>query len=65
MIGRLVLAAALLAGLAPAGQAGAVRSVFAGADPDIMEAEGEYWVYPTGGDGLSAWSSADLSPPPV
>lgn len=60
MIRRLALAAALLAGFPPVAQAGAAPSVFAGADPDIMVADGRYWIYPTGGDGLFAWSSADM-----
>jgi hypothetical protein len=51
--------AALLAGLPPAASAQEVKSVFAGADPDIEMADGQYWIYPTGGDGLSAWSSPD------
>ncbi|ATY34559.1 family 43 glycosylhydrolase [Sphingomonas psychrotolerans] len=55
----LVLIAALLAGLPPAASAQEVKSVFVGADPDIEAAEGRWWIYPTGGDGLSAWSSPD------
>ncbi len=55
----LVLIAALLAGLPPAASAQEVKSVFNGADPDIEFAEGRWWIYPTGGDGLSAWSSTD------
>jgi len=52
------LAALLLAG----GGAGAadVRSVFAGADPDAIYADGQMWIYPTGhGDALEGWSSSD------
>jgi beta-xylosidase len=55
----LVLFAALLAGLPPAASAQEVKSVFVGADPDIEVVEGRWWIYPTGGDGLSAWSSSD------
>jgi hypothetical protein len=56
----LVLIAALLAGIPPAASAQEVKSVFAGADPDIEFAEDRYWIYPTGGDeSLSAWSSPD------
>jgi beta-xylosidase len=51
--------AALLAGIPPAASAQEVKSVFAGADPDIELADGQYWIYPTGGDGLSVWSSPD------
>jgi beta-xylosidase len=51
--------AALLAGLPSAASAQEVKSVFAGADPDIEVVDGQYWIYPTGGDGLSAWSSPD------
>lgn len=57
---KLALTVALLAGVPPAAYAHTVRSVFAGADPDVMAAEGRYWIYPTGGDGLFAWSSADM-----
>jgi len=53
------LAAVLLAGIPPAASAQEVKSAFAGADPDIEIAEGQYWIYPTGGDGLSVWSSPD------
>ncbi|RYD48219.1 MAG: glycosyl hydrolase 43 family protein, partial [Sphingomonadales bacterium] len=51
---------ALLAGFPPAAQAQAVRSVFAGADPDIMAADGKTWIYPTGSGALFAWSSSDM-----
>lgn len=57
---KFALAAALLAVFAPAALAEPVRSAFAGADPDILAAEERYWIYPTGGEGLFAWSSADL-----
>ena len=53
------LIAALLAGLPPAASAQEVKSILAGADPDIEFAEGKYWIYPTGGEGLAAWSSPD------
>jgi len=59
----LTIAAALL--LLPAGaQAQPVPSVFAGADPAALVAEGKYWIYPTNagdGDRLFAWSSPDLA----
>lgn len=51
---------ALLAVL-PSAALGQARSLFAGADPDIEVANGRYWIYPTGGEGLSAWSSLDLA----
>jgi len=54
------LIVALLAGLSPAASAQEVKSVFAGADPDIEFAEGKYWIYPTGGEALAAWSSPDM-----
>lgn len=57
---RGLLFAALLAGLPPAASAQEVKSVLAGADPDIEFAEGKYWIYPTGGEGLSVWSSPDM-----
>ncbi|MFV0622465.1 family 43 glycosylhydrolase [Sphingomonas sp. ac-8] len=58
--GKAALAAALLlASGAGAGAAQEVRSVFAGADPSALFADGKMWIYPTGGDGLQAWSSAD------
>jgi len=56
-------AAALLAGLPPAALAQPAPSLFAGADPASMTADGKYWIYPTdngGGDRLFAWSSSDL-----
>lgn len=54
----LALAAALL--VAGGSQAKAVRSVFAGADPFALAADGALWIYPTGrGDRLDAWSSRD------
>lgn len=37
--------------------------IFAGADPDVLIAKGEYWVYPTGGnqlDSLHCYSSPNL-----
>ena len=58
----LAIAAALL--LPAAAQAQSVPSVFAGADPSALAADGKYWIYPTdAGDGstLFAWSSADLN----
>jgi beta-xylosidase len=62
MIGRRSIVAALagifLAGTAAAGQE--VPSVLDGADPDMIAAEGQYWIYPTGGRALFAWHSADL-----
>lgn len=42
-----------------AGGAQEVPSAFAGADPSAMFRDGRLWIYPTGGDGLSAWSSSD------
>ena len=54
-----MLLAVLLAGFPPAASAQEVKSVFAGADPDLEIAEGQYWIYPTGGEGLSVWSSPD------
>jgi beta-xylosidase len=45
-------------------QAQAVASVFAGADPSVLAADGRYWIYPTDtgkGDKLFAWSSSDLA----
>ena len=58
---RSALAGAAIALLlsATAGVAQNVPSVFAGADPSAMVAEGKMWIYPTGGDGLQAWSTAD------
>jgi beta-xylosidase len=57
-------AAAALALLLPAAaHAQEVASVFAGADPDAIAAEGKYWIYPTDngrGDKLFAWQSSDL-----
>ncbi|MES2444133.1 MAG: family 43 glycosylhydrolase [Pseudomonadota bacterium] len=64
MIRGLAFGAALLAGLPPAALAQPVPSVFAGADPDTMVADGRYWIYPTdsgSGDALFAWSSRDLA----
>lgn len=58
---RLLLAglAALAAGCASAED---VKSIFPGADPDAMVADGRMWIYPTGsGNALSAWSSADMT----
>jgi hypothetical protein len=54
-----MLAGVALTATVPAASAQEVKSVFAGADPDIEFAEGKYWIYPTGGEGLAAWSSAD------
>ncbi len=57
----LVIAAALLP---VAAQAQPVASVFAGADPSVLAADGRYWIYPTDagdGDKLYAWSSPDLA----
>ncbi|MBM7406332.1 MULTISPECIES: family 43 glycosylhydrolase [Sphingomonas] len=58
---RSALAGAAIALLlsATAGVAQDVPSVFAGADPSAMVAEGKMWIYPTGGDGLQAWSTTD------
>jgi beta-xylosidase len=50
---------ALLLTTSASGVAQEVRSVFAGADPSAMISGGKLWIYPTGGDGLQAWSSAD------
>jgi beta-xylosidase len=37
-----------------------VKSVFAGADPFALAADGQMWIYPTGeGDRLDSWSSTD------
>jgi beta-xylosidase len=37
-----------------------VKSVFAGADPSALYAEGQMWIEPTGrGDKLESWSSTD------
>lgn len=55
------LAALLLCTAVTAG-AQEVRSVFAGADPAILRAEGRTWIYPTGSsDRLSAWSSSTMT----
>ncbi|WP_254605160.1 family 43 glycosylhydrolase [Sphingomonas bacterium] len=54
----------VLAGLALAASTGAqeVRSVFAGADPFALFADGRMWIYPTErGDRLESWSSPDES----
>ncbi|UZK67924.1 family 43 glycosylhydrolase [Sphingomonas sp. M1-B02] len=56
---RIVGFATLLAIVPLAGSAQDANSVFAGADPDLEYAENRYWVYPTGGGGLWAWSSTD------
>ena len=45
--------------LASAGVAQEVPSVFAGADPSALVTAGRMWIYPTGGDGLHAWTSTD------
>jgi beta-xylosidase len=45
--------------LAGAGVAQEVQSVFPGADPSAIVAAGRMWIYPTGGEGLEAWSSSD------
>lgn len=55
-----LLLGALLAGIPPAASAQEAKSVFAGADPDMEAAEGRYWIYPTGGGDLAAWSSPDM-----
>jgi beta-xylosidase len=55
-----LLLGALLAGVPPAASAQEAKSVFAGADPDMEVAAGRYWIYPTGGTGLVAWSSPDM-----
>jgi beta-xylosidase len=49
---------ALLLGSA-GGAAQEVPSIFPGADPSAMVADGKMWIYPTGGNGLQAWSSSD------
>lgn len=54
-----LLLGALLAGIRPAASGQEASSVFAGADPDMEAAEGRYWIYPTGGGMLAAWSSPD------
>ncbi|RDE07333.1 family 43 glycosylhydrolase [Sphingomonas aracearum] len=60
---RRLLAMAAAAGLAVAAAAGPaqeVASVLTGADPDMEAGEDRYWIYPTGGGGLFAWSSVDM-----
>lgn len=54
-----LLLGALLAGIPPAASGQEASSVFAGADPDMEAGEGRYWIYPTGGGVLAAWSSPD------
>jgi beta-xylosidase len=61
MSARLSAAAPAL-DLAAAPHGRASWSLFSGADPHGLVAEGRYWVYPTGdGDSLRAWSSDDLT----
>lgn len=57
---RLLVAGALTLLCATAGLAQQVKSVFAGADPFALFADGKMWIYPTGeGDRLSAWNSVN------
>jgi beta-xylosidase len=58
---RLLAAAGVALVLAGVGaRAQEVKSVFAGADPSALYAEGQLWIEPTGhGDTLESWSSAD------
>lgn len=61
---RAFLFAAALLLPAAAAQAQPVQSVFSSADPDVMAADGKYWIYPTDtgkGDKLFAWTSGDLT----
>ncbi|MFV3078004.1 family 43 glycosylhydrolase [Niveispirillum fermenti] len=63
MIGRRrrALAAALFAGAAVSAGAHDGSVPFNGADPDMEHADGAWWIYPTGGDVLHAWTSRDLA----
>jgi beta-xylosidase len=57
---RLLVAGALTLLCATAGLAQQVKSLFAGADPFALFADGKMWIYPTGeGDRLSAWNSVN------
>jgi beta-xylosidase len=57
---RSALATLLLAGAGPA-HAQETASVLDGGDPTLIFADGQAWLYPTGGNtSLSSWSSADL-----
>lgn len=58
---RLALAAALLAGALATVCAYGGSVPFNGADPDMEHADGTWWIYPTGGDALHAWTSRDLT----
>lgn len=58
-IARALLGGAAAATLIAAGPALPVKSVFAGADPYALFADGKMWIYPTGDDRLPAWSSPD------
>lgn len=55
---RIAVVAALLGAIGPG--AAPAPSLFAGADPDALIAQGRWWIYPTGdGTRLYAWSPAD------
>ncbi|MEG3164429.1 family 43 glycosylhydrolase [Sphingomonas sp. PB2P19] len=55
--GAIAAALILLSGAAPAEQ---VKSIFAGADPSALFADGQMWIEPTGdGNTLESWSSPD------
>lgn len=56
---RSILAALALSSFAGLAVAQEVKSVFAGADPFAIYVDGKMWIYPTGDDRLSAWSSPD------
>lgn len=58
-IARALLGGAAAVMLAAAGPSLPVKSVFAGADPYAIFADGKMWIYPTGDDRLPAWSSPD------
>lgn len=58
-LARMLLGGAAALTLMAAGPTLPVKSVFAGADPFAIFADGKMWIYPTGDDRLPAWSSPD------